>query len=473
MQRALELEFQLEEYLEQDAKLRQENAALLNRIQTMELLRGSASPNAAPQQELMESLTTLWHDIGASTEDRERMLHEINNASSIAIEKYRTSAKIALQNATSNKGLAERNIDAVCSAFMLDKDDSIQLSTDSIPVLQLEKNLELALTKLVDSVKDRVASMAEVRARLASFMSEMSLSVHDLSPELRLLSSVPQSESDVVALAHQLRASGVVVTAESVESWRRELSKLNVKRTSTTLKAAAVKEEAIRLVAQLGFFDELSLHSLAMKTDDAAAEAVRVAVDIVMTGSASNPPGSDKLLSALEHVRAGLLAVSAEREKISGHLSEIIRCTGGRLDGGDAGSTVRGKDELINLFDSASESILYLCDSAPQQLESIRANKVTVYKFVSELALADSDVVDTRLKYNSTLMHRVDRAVEGLIEESAGVGEKWLQLCKADLINLLNSKMNDVEKVVVFSLLVCVSKYAPRCLGARYSKGTR
>jgi hypothetical protein len=67
---------------------------------------------------------------------------------------------------------------------------------------------------------------------------------------------MPRSGRDLVAVANLLHGSGQLVTTESIQQWTRELSKLNVRRTTTSHKALKVEEEFIQLVEDLGYFEE-------------------------------------------------------------------------------------------------------------------------------------------------------------------------------------------------------------------------
>jgi hypothetical protein len=161
------------------------------------------------------------------------------------------------------------------------------------------------------------------------------------------------SGRDRLTAPNLLHGSGLIVTTESIQQWTRELSKLNVRRTTPPLTALKVKEEVIQLVQDLGYFDETSQDEIVLHTVEAATYTVKMAIDIIIKDTANNPPGSGKWLSALEHILIGLLTVQFERDNTTKHLTAPMNLIGDSIKV----QIFRRKDNLVSIFDCLTTSI--------------------------------------------------------------------------------------------------------------------
>lgn len=152
----------------------------------------------------------------------------------------------------------------------------------------------------------------------------------------------------VMALSQQLSDYKVSMRS-SVVVWESELRKLNLIRVQLTSKLISVRDSCMVLIDELKFvnvrkqlfalvqsfatanfssIDQLSLSSSSSTTsndqDQLSVQAINAAVQLLNVNSASNPPGSEKLLSALERTKLVLESVKATRTTVGLHVSNLL-----------------------------------------------------------------------------------------------------------------------------------------------------
>jgi hypothetical protein len=386
----------------------------------------------------LSSLTSLWQRIGVTAQRREEILHEINHANTLAVEKFHQDAEQQLEEAIKRKEATEAAIFAICKVFSIDSEEyySSRSSASNSSLVDMQLCIDNAIKKLEDALHDRLTSLFEIQLRLVDYVSEMSLPGNELSTHMKSLLHLPRAEKDLIAVANQLFEAGLSVTSESLQKWKDELSKLNVRRTTTSLKARKVKEEVIQLVTDLGYFDETSLNELALNTDEAATYAVKMAIDIIMKGSTSNPPGSDQLLSALEQIQIGLLTVRFERENTIKHLTALMNCIGEEI----TSSVSLRKDNIVSFFDSVTTSINQFAAKEKDLGSCVEQTKKELFSMVVPV-----DGTDAALIQGCTVS--IKSILDELTENVSPVSEDWLQLCRADTVSLCVSKKSSIIKV--------------------------
>jgi hypothetical protein len=187
-------------------------------------------------------------------------------------------------------------------------------------------------------------------------MSEMWLEITDLSPALRALAklSLPtpsrrsgstggtgtEEESQALRAARQLVS--LKVTLSTLPVWEGEIRKLNRTRVQLTSKLVVARDGSAKLLGELQLRDmkenltqlinasaSFSVEGeegegLGSSQEQLSAQAVTMAVQILQSNSASNPPGSEKLLVAMERVQLVLDSVKANRAAAAQQVARFV-----------------------------------------------------------------------------------------------------------------------------------------------------
>jgi hypothetical protein len=467
IQRALELELELEEYVDNDSRLRQQNQELSSRIVELEtvLALGTGGVVAAPADSVTSSkdlstLLGLWQQLGLSPEKRELILSDIRNANELAVGRFLGEARGDLQLAMNHRDTALETMSLVCKVFGLMQPEGVGAARGARSICESNKEIENLMTTLTLTADVKVNRLFEIKDRLLDLVSEMWLSSADLSMPLQTILKISKKNVDIATLAQDFESAGLVLTDSIMDAWSDEVSKLNVRRAGITTKAIVAKSAVVSFVRDLGL-NESGLRNVSVGAD-VSSEAFEAAVTIVSVNSASNPPGSAIVLVALEQLQFGLESIKLHREQIAHNLSsflQFISCYSDKdIDRPDP-TTLYHQHILIGLFDLSHDSIMGLCDKESE----LTAKMVEYCKDIAGMAsvlisgapISLEYLLDNARKYSSDeLFQPMTRAVESMDGLSVLLDEVWLKLGVKDFTNLWASKKADLTKVVC-----CISSH--------------
>ena len=183
-------------------------------------------------------------------------------------------------------------------------------------------------------IEQKFAALNSVKDRLTEVMSEMWLEIKDLPAALKPLAKLvlpATSDNSSVAVVMQVAEQLAAMKASllSMTAWEAEIRKLNLVRVQLTTKLVTVRDASVQLLSELQMRDPKAQLTKLMKgaavtsstrdstgEDQLSTQAVNAAVQILVTNSASNPPGSEKLLVALERVKLVLESVKVNRTTV-------------------------------------------------------------------------------------------------------------------------------------------------------------
>ena len=452
--RALDLERELELRLEQEEILKNQISELRGQLRDhelkLELLDGKVT--SACSDEETSSLQALWNQLGIDDIDREQCLQQIRLASKNAMKQLLSEAHSSIIDAENQRSNTTNSICCICEAFQLDSNGYIACDDNNASLRQRNEALERSLELLKKRVGGLVTQVFEVKSRLLILAGDMQLNGNELLTELRTLLKVG-SNDDPVQVAKFLKNSGIIVSEAVVGKWRDELNKVNVVRAGTTMKAVAVKSLVVGLFREL----EVEIGSLAQIVPDPSVtkDALNAAVAIVEANSATNPPGSNAILEALQCIYKYLNRVKANREVSSKNLLSAMQFLSSYSDK-DRQSPKPGfsykKADLLHLFDAVSDEIAVLCASK----QGLEAKMVDFVAEISQVAtgIGGGAVSATELSQGAQknspgeLFQPLTRAVELLSQESSTIDEIWLRSAIEVLSGLWKSKRPELIEVI-------------------------
>ena len=456
--RALDLERELESRIAEEDSLRTEIARLRGELQANELksqLRQGQSMGCL-DTEGADALQSLWAELGMKDSDREKALEEIRVAASNTTRRLVIEAQSALVDSNAYYTKTISDIRCVCEVFKLNAEEYLPQETAKVPLSKRNEAMQLALSALSLRVGDLIRQLFEIKNRLLNLVGEMQLKGQDVSDELRSLLKLGANE-DVVQVASFLKESGLFVSEASLAKWKDELSKVNASRAGSAMKAVAVRSLVVGLVKELDIevegLKELVTHpSLSLHPK----EALEAAVAIIQANSATNPPGSAAILEALQGIYKYLSRVKSNREIAFKHLTVVLQFLSCYCEKSpESIKSAMGsltKAGLLRLVDGASDTIVTLCESK-QEFESKMSE---FWAEISEMAtgIAGGPVTASGISQGARKVSSADlfqpmtRAVEQLLEESPAFEEVWLRLAIQVFQGLWKSKMFELMEVM-------------------------
>lgn len=325
----------------------------------------------------LTQLFKIWEDLGLPDEERREALSYIQKARVLAKERAVMDAEYQLQSMVKEADVVKAQLHLLCSAMGCEVSDylhdenyqrfvsSDMMSTIHNPLLiPMLEALKFSSQQVVVDICSKLPSFCILKDKLTDIMSEMWLEISDLPLALRPLAKLTidmpsinaasqmddktQLFEQVMSLSQQLSDYKVSMRS-TVVVWESELRKLNLIRVQLTSKLISVRDSCMVLIDELKFvdvrkqlfalvqsfatanfssIDQLSLSSSSSTTsndqDQLSVQAINAAVQLLNVNSASNPPGSEKLLSALERTKLVLESVKATRTTVGLHVSNLL-----------------------------------------------------------------------------------------------------------------------------------------------------
>ena len=454
--RALDLERELESRIEEEEGLRREVLMLRGQLQAREIksqMHEEESTDGCDSEDA-DALQSLWAQLGIEDCDRKSALLEIRIAASSTAKRLLHEARSALNDSNLQNIQITSDIRCICEVFKLDADNFLPCEVLTDPLNKRNEALLHALANLRLQVGNAIGQLFEIKNRLLTLVGEMQLKGSEVSNELRILLKLGMNE-DAVQVAAFLKESNLSVSASSLTRWQDELSKFNATRAGSTMKAVAVKSLVVGLVKELdievGSLKELANHP----SIGVSAVSLEAAMTIIQANSAANPPGSAAILEALQGIYKYLSRVKANREIVIKHFTAVLQFLScyceKNIELPKSNQSSFTKAGLLRLVDGTSDTIVVLCESK-QELES------KLSEFVIEISDMATGVGGSPLTTsgfsqvarrgsNAELFQPMTRAVEQLLDESPAFEEVWLRLAIQVFQGLWKSKKLELIEV--------------------------
>jgi len=298
----------------------------------------------------------------------------------------------------------------------------------------------------------------------------MWLDVVDLHPSLQKLMKIKVCSNSEEADFVLEEMSNARLSLQEVDGVvEAEIRKLNLLRVQTSLRLVAVRQEATEMVQELQINQTQELLNLITtcqnqqqkdsrdEEDEVSGEAMKAAFQLVLVNSASNPPGSLKLLQALQRVKLVLESVKVNRgtlyvlltrflDTCHAHLAIVSDNQHQQLVSGSINGCKWGRTQLIQRFtdvDDVSNSF----HSQDAHLQS------QIAATVAEMSVGDEDSISSRIAVYLSCCHEslacrelftdilrpFEVAVEDIFSELDGLAgfleENWLRDRIANICN--------------------------------------
>ena len=314
--------------------------------QTTKDSRTSLQPGA---DNYMDRLFSVWEELGLPEEERTETLDYVQKSRQLAKERAVVDAQAHLVCVRKEVEAAIDRLKVLCAALGCPVEDYVpELSPEKKAAPQLLLPLLYAINagsqRAEQDIEQKFVALNSVKDRLTEVMSEMWLEIKDLPAPLRSLAKLvlPAASTEefgavaaVMQVAEQL--TSMKASLLHMVAWEVEIRKLNLVRVQLTTKLVTVRDASVKLLAELQMADPKAQLTQLMKgaavtsnTRDSTGEdqlthqAVSAAVQILVTNSASNPPGSEKLLLALERVKLVLESVKVNRSTAAQHTARYV-----------------------------------------------------------------------------------------------------------------------------------------------------
>ena len=262
-----------------------------------------------------------------------------------------------------------------------------------------------ALRKAIDSATAvltvRSSSLEKLRERLIDTMAEMWLDNKDLPECLRRVLGVDflaastaanqsiedfdendssdgddvEDDTDGIAsfmvtsalcVANQLEKNKVLLTESNINNCETEMRMLNVTRAKLTTQMVAARSETATLFTSLN----LNVNALQAIVSEGSVltDAQEAAVELITSQAVSNPPGSEKLLSAVSFVKKSLENVKSDRHLAAVIASKFSSSLSVLLIGDDESKNSPSKEENLEKVLSTINDVTRLAPTIKEQL---------------------------------------------------------------------------------------------------------
>lgn len=436
IQRAQDLEAELDGYAVSDEKHIKENTTNTERITSLEAallkvqLRSQmsrfGSDNGTNRREsggggssgsagdCFEALSSIWDSLGVKPEDRAIVVDDIQKVNVKARENALSKAQKTLLNSQQKADNLYRDLTIIAQSLGQDIEsyfnDGMMPSGLSGSILERLSTLPTlprlhALRKAIDSATAvltvRSSSLEKLRERLIDTMAEMWLDNKDLPECLRRVLGIDflaastaanrsiedfdendssdgddvEDDTDGIAsfmvtsalcVANQLEKNKVLLTESNINNCETEIRMLNVTRAKLTTQMVAARSETATLYTSLN----LSVNALQAIVSEGSVltEAQEAAVELVTSPAVSNPPGSEKLLSAVSFVKKSLENVKSDRHLAAVIASKFSSSLNVLLIGDDESKNSPRKEENLEKVLSTINDVTRLAPTIKEQL---------------------------------------------------------------------------------------------------------
>lgn len=313
----------------------------VRRITTQTEREARSSLQSGPDS-YMDQLFAVWEELGLPEEERSEALEYVQKSRKLAKERAVVDAQTHLACVKKEVEVATERLQVLCAALGVPVEQYVpalskEKVSPSMLLLPLLHAIQVGAQRAEQDIQEKFAALNSVKDRLTEVMSEMWLEIKDLAAPLKPLAKLVlpaisgeamSSAAAVIQVAEQL--SSMKTSLQSMIAWEAEIRKLNLVRVQLTSKLVTVRDASVKLLSELQFRDPKAQLTKLMKgaavssnardssgEDQLSSQAVSAAVQILVTNSASNPPGSEKLLVALERVKLVLESVKVNRSTVA------------------------------------------------------------------------------------------------------------------------------------------------------------
>ena len=374
IQRAQDLERELEVFISSEDRLAQENETKTARIASLEAailkttLRSQMSEPSVHDSsrcgggegsvgECFDTLSSVWDSLGVEPEERSKAVSDIQKAGLRARENALQTARDKLSSSTEQTRLLEKNLTLIAASlgqtidFFFGENALVGASTagsaseklQSLPALPRLSALRSALDSATAVMTVRSSALEKLKERLLDIIAEMWLDNKELPQCLQdvvgvdfLAASVAANqavedmdddssdEGDEIAifmvtsalcLSQQLEKNRLTLTDSNTSLWEKEMRALNVMRAKLTTQMVAVRADTAAICSSLNL-DSDSLLAI-ISEGSVSSLAQDAAVELVVAPAVSNPPGSQTLLTAVSSIKKTLENVKSDRSLAS------------------------------------------------------------------------------------------------------------------------------------------------------------
>ena len=434
IQRAQDLEGELDAYVVSDEKHSKEiimsaerisalEAALL-KVQLRSQMSRFGSDNGSSRREsgggasdCFEALSSIWDSLGVKPEERAIIVDDIQKVTIKARENALLKAKETLSGSQQKADTLFRNLSVIAVSLGQDVESyfsdviglvppgssgSILERLNTLPALPRLQALRKAIDSATAVLTVRSSSLEKLRERLINTMSEMWLDNTDLPECLHRVLGVDflaastaanqcmddfdednssdgedaEDETDGIAsfmvtsalcVASQLEKNKVLLTESNISNCETEMRMLNVMRAKLTTQMVAARCETSALFTSLNLTTE-SLQAI-VSEGSVLTDAQGAAVELVTSPAISNPPGSQKLLSAVSFIKKTLENVKSDRHLAAAIASKFSSSLSVMLIGDEElKNSPKKKEENLENVLSTIDDVTRLAPTIKEQL---------------------------------------------------------------------------------------------------------
>ena len=497
IQRAQDLEMELEGYIASEDKLTQQNEEQAARISSLEAsllniqLRAQMSAASDEQfngissdagSEFFDSLSSVWDSLGLSSDDRTKTISDIQRAGIRARETALKSARKVLNNSTRQTLRLQKSLTTI-SAALGQKEESFFNELSGIPsnMAVHDRLLSMSVLSRLSAVRDavdaatalmtvRASGLEKLKDRLLDIMSEMWLDSNELPECLRNIlgldfnaaaaaanqrteESSDDSDDDVdeiaafmvtsaLCVASQLGINSVTLTEGNITNWEKAMRTLNVTRAKLTTQMIALRADTATLCASLHLNSDALLYIIRGAVDVPATQAQGAAVELVLGAGVSNPPGSQILLTAVGALKESLEIIKSNRFTV-GTVSAKINTSLNEILAGDEKNDKNGKKEEEHAIKvntkSLKESFLVI-GSAGVRSAAVKAALITELKSLLRHTVRpdgmDDELILSLLSPRSIISTPSSLiALDGYMKELQGISMSTMDLWVKDEVS--------------------------------------
>ena len=437
IQRAQDLEAELDGYVVSDEKHIKEKTTNTERITTLEaaLLKiqlrsqmsrfgsdngtnrresGGGGASSGSAGDCFEALSSIWDSLGVKPEDRAIVVDDIQKVNVKARENALSKAQETLLNSQQKADNLYRDLTIIAQSLGQDIESyfndgmmpaglsgSIVEKLSTLPTLPRLHALRKAIDSATAVLTVRSSSLEKLRERLIDTMAEMWLDNKDLPECLRRVLGVDflaastaanqsiedfdendssdgddvEDDTDGIAsfmvtsalcVANQLEKNKVLLTESNINNCETEMRMLNVTRAKLTTQMVAARSETATLFTSLN----LNVNALQAIVSEGSVltDAQEAAVELITSQAVSNPPGSEKLLSAVSFVKKSLENVKSDRHLAAVIASKFSSSLSVLLIGDDESKNSPRKEENLEKVLSTINDVTRLAPTIKEQL---------------------------------------------------------------------------------------------------------
>lgn len=337
IQRAQELEQEVESLVANEEKLRDDNAELKQQLIYLQneaymekaRLRLDEVISEVPEDQCFQVLGDVWSNLGLSHKERDDVIDSITKASSLAKVKAQADAIHALEKAKVDVKTADQTLVHLCTAMDVPTTKYFNNHKKSMeaPLLEQLEMLTAAIESAKEEFQTKVNQVINMKERLLDLVSEMWLEMGELPTCLQVLMNISGADNDTITFASELFKSSTVLSDSTMASWEKEMRQLNLTRATITNKLVALREDIVSRGSVLGLFDKNYLHEIIAPNtlgSEITSDAVKAVVPLLLSTSNSNPPASTQLLAAMERVKVIFESIKANRVTVSSSLINLV-----------------------------------------------------------------------------------------------------------------------------------------------------